>query len=177
MNDQIQSGIAEHAGAVCIDGGVNFALYSAGASAVELCLFDDDRNEDVVAVETLEPDVEQVESLLRVVRDEGRPWRRQRTEAVEDLLSGVSPGDSSGRFHNTVAKVTVQVAEALLAELGQLPVALTGGVFQNAHLVGKIEQKLPNEIRVLRHREVPPGDGGIALGQALIADAFLGDKG
>jgi isoamylase len=45
MNDQIQSGIAEHAGAVCIDGGINFALYSAGASAVELCLFDADRNE------------------------------------------------------------------------------------------------------------------------------------
>ena len=97
--------------------------------------------------------------------------------AVEDLLSGVSPGDISGRFHNTVATVTVEVAEALLAELGEVPVALTGGVFQNARLVGKIERKLANEVRVLRHREVPPGDGGIALGQALIADAFLGDKG
>jgi hydrogenase maturation protein HypF len=128
-----------------------------------------------------------------VANDEAResyPFAIDRTEApmevdlrpavraaVEDLLSGVSPGDISGRFHNTVATVTVEVAEALLAELGEVPVALTGGVFQNARLVAKIEQKLANEIRVLRHREVPPGDGGIALGQALIADAFLGDKG
>ena len=97
--------------------------------------------------------------------------------AVDDLLSGVSPGDISARFHNTVATVTVHVVEALLAELGKVPVALTGGVFQNARLVGEVERKLSKKNEVLRHREVPPGDGGIALGQALIADAFLGDKG
>jgi hydrogenase maturation protein HypF len=97
--------------------------------------------------------------------------------AVADLISGVSPGDISARFHNTIVAVTVDRVEALWAELGDIPVALTGGVFQNAHLLGQIIEKLPNEISVLRHSEVPPGDGGIALGQALIADAFLGDKG
>jgi hydrogenase maturation protein HypF len=83
----------------------------------------------------------------------------------------------SGRFHNTLVTVTVQVVEALLAEVGSLPVALTGGVFQNARLAAGIVEKLSKEIKVLRHGEVPPGDGGIALGQALIAGAFLGDKG
>jgi hydrogenase maturation protein HypF len=97
--------------------------------------------------------------------------------AFEDVVSGVSAARVSGRFHNTVVAVTVEVVEALLAEVGHLPVALTGGVFQNARLVAGIAGKLPNEIRLLRHSEVPPGDGGIALGQALIADAFLGDKG
>jgi hydrogenase maturation protein HypF len=96
---------------------------------------------------------------------------------VEDLVSGVSPRDASGRFHNTVVTVTVEVVEALLADLGSVPVALTGGVFQNARLAGGITKKLSNKVQVLRHAEVPPGDGGIALGQALIADAFLGDKG
>jgi hydrogenase maturation protein HypF len=97
--------------------------------------------------------------------------------AVEDVVSGVAARDVSGRFHNTLVTVTVQVVEALLAEVGSLPVALTGGVFQNARLAAGIVEKLSSEIQVLRHGEVPPGDGGIALGQALIAGAFLGDKG
>jgi hydrogenase maturation protein HypF len=97
--------------------------------------------------------------------------------ACKDVMAGVSPGDVSGRFHNTVVAVTVEVVRALLAEHGIVPVVLTGGVFQNARLVAGIEEKLANEIDILRHHEVPPGDGGIALGQALIADAFLGDKG
>jgi hydrogenase maturation protein HypF len=83
----------------------------------------------------------------------------------------------SGRFHNAVVTVTVEVVEALLAEVGNIPVGLTGGVFQNARLVAGIGEKLSNKIQLLRHGEVPPGDGGIALGQALIAGAFLGDKG
>ena len=97
--------------------------------------------------------------------------------AVEDVVAGRSPADVSARFHNTLVNLTVEVVEGLLAEVGDVPVALTGGVFQNARLAGGVGQKLASKIRVLRHSEVPPGDGGIALGQALIADAFLGDKG
>jgi len=97
--------------------------------------------------------------------------------AFGDLASGVSSGDISGRFHNTLVAATAEVAEELLAGLGDVPVALTGGVFQNARLTAGVSEKLANKNRLLRHSEVPPGDGGIALGQALIADAFLGDKG
>jgi len=97
--------------------------------------------------------------------------------AVEDLLSGVSPGDVSARFHNALVGLTVELVEGFLAELGDMPVALTGGVFQNARLVAGILKNLPSKIRILQHGQVPPGDGGISLGQALIADAFLGDKG
>jgi hydrogenase maturation protein HypF len=97
--------------------------------------------------------------------------------AVTDMLSGVPAGDISARFHNTLARLTTEVVGGLLAEVGDMPVALTGGVFQNARLTAAIVKKLPNKIQLLRHGEVPPGDGGIALGQALIADAFLGDKG
>ena len=97
--------------------------------------------------------------------------------AVDDLGGAVHAGDVSARFHNVLVAVTVELLEALWAERGDLPVALTGGVFQNAWLAGGIEAKISNKNKVLRHGEVPPGDGGIALGQALIADAILGDKG
>jgi hydrogenase maturation protein HypF len=97
--------------------------------------------------------------------------------AFEDVVAGVAAADVSGRFHNMLVSVTVEVVEALRAEVGSVPVALTGGVFQNARLAAGIGEKLSSKIKLLRHSEVPPGDGGIALGQALIASAFLGDKG
>ena len=52
--------------------------------------------------------------------------------------------------------------------------ALTGGVFQNALLADLVSAELErNGFEVLRHREVPPNDGGIALGQALAAMYML----
>ena len=96
---------------------------------------------------------------------------------VDDLQNGVSPGRISDRFHETVIRATVTVGAALLDRHGAPPVALTGGVFQNARLAAGVEAQLSNKSKVLRHCEIPPGDGGIAVGQALIADAFLGDKG
>jgi hydrogenase maturation protein HypF len=96
---------------------------------------------------------------------------------VDDLRGGVAPGAMSARFHRTLVDASAALADELLRELGPLPVGLTGGVFQNQRLCAGMEAKLHNKYEVLRHREVPPGDGGIAVGQALIAAAFLGDKG
>jgi len=49
-------------------------------------------------------------------------------------------------------------------------VALSGGVFQNMLLLERTTDRLETQgFRVLRHRQVPPNDGGISLGQAVIA--------
>jgi hydrogenase maturation protein HypF len=50
---------------------------------------------------------------------------------------------------------------------------LTGGCFQNALLAERVLERLRPDFDVRLHGEVPPGDGGIALGQALVADAKL----
>ncbi|MGB5350285.1 MAG: carbamoyltransferase HypF [Polyangiales bacterium] len=97
--------------------------------------------------------------------------------AVDELGAAVPAGNVSARFHNAIVAATAELLKALWADRGDLPVALTGGVFQNAWLAAGIESAIGNKNRVLRHSAVPPGDGGIALGQALIADAVLGDKG
>ena len=55
--------------------------------------------------------------------------------------------------------------------VGHLPVVLTGGCFQNARLAEGLKAALEPECKVYLHRQVPPGDGGIALGQMLVADA------
>jgi hydrogenase maturation protein HypF len=92
--------------------------------------------------------------------------------AVEAFVSGVSPAAISGRFHNTVARATVELLRACAAPEGALPVVLTGGCFQNALLAERVGSGLSRDFRVYLHRDVPPGDGGLAVGQALVADAL-----
>jgi hydrogenase maturation protein HypF len=94
--------------------------------------------------------------------------------AVADLVAGVAPGVISARFHETLADVAAAMVRRAAAARGRLPVVLTGGCFQNARLAEGVRQRLAAEHDVSLHGEVPPGDGGIALGQALVADAQIG---
>ena len=94
-------------------------------------------------------------------------------EAVADLLAGAPAATISGRFHATL--VTAGIALVRLAEkrAGRLPVVLSGGCFQNPYLVEHFRGALAPNFAVYTHERVPPGDGGIALGQAVIADAIV----
>jgi hydrogenase maturation protein HypF len=112
-----------------------------------------------------------------VVREGSTPWeidpRPMMRAGVNDLLAGRTAATISARFHNTIAAVTVAVARAALADCGAMPVVLSGGCFQNARLTESILDGLRPEKRVYTNQEIPPGDGGIALGQAFVADARL----
>jgi hydrogenase maturation protein HypF len=91
---------------------------------------------------------------------------------ADDLAAGTSTNVIAARFHNGVADLITQVCVLLRERHGLSDVALSGGVFQNLLLlhaaVGKLEQ---HGIRVLVHSRVPCNDGGISLGQAVIAAA------
>jgi hydrogenase maturation protein HypF len=95
--------------------------------------------------------------------------------AVHDLLEGRSAATISGRFHATLAEATAELVQLAVARAGRLPVVLTGGCFQNARLAEDTSRALAS-LSVHLHQEVPPGDGGIALGQALVADARVRSK-
>jgi len=94
--------------------------------------------------------------------------------AVEDLAAGIAPGRVSARFHEAMADVAAAMVRRAVREHGRLPLVLTGGCFQNARLAEGVLRRLQGELDVRLHGEVPPGDGGIALGQALVADASSG---
>lgn len=101
------------------------------------------------------------------------PWeidpRPMVRAVVADLSAGCAVPGISAKFHNTLASMTAEVVRSVR---GDLPVALTGGCFQNALLAERIVESLADR-KVYLHSAVPPGDGGLALGQAVAADAVV----
>lgn len=93
---------------------------------------------------------------------------------ADDLTQGMPVPVLAGRFHNAMADVVLAVCGRLREEHGLSTVALSGGVFQNALLLTRCLDRLePAGFTVLTHRQVPPNDGGISLGQAAVATARL----
>jgi hydrogenase maturation protein HypF len=83
---------------------------------------------------------------------------------------GVAPATLAGQFHASLAAMTLEVCEELRLRTALNRVVLTGGVFQNCLLTEKTLQHLANSgFEVLTHSLVPPNDGGLALGQAIVA--------
>jgi len=94
-------------------------------------------------------------------------WRALTAE----VLAGAAPGLVSARFHAALAAGGAALVRRAARQVGRLPVVLTGGCFQNAHLAEGVLGGLSQDFAVYTHVQVPPGDGGLALGQALVADA------
>jgi len=90
---------------------------------------------------------------------------------VAELGRGVSAASISMKFHRTMAQVITQMCQRLARGTGIGRVALSGGVFQNRRLLRLTVAALEEVgLDVLTHREVPTNDGGISLGQAVIAN-------
>ncbi len=87
-----------------------------------------------------------------------------------DRRDGVAVGEMAYRFHFTVAEMMRETCERIAQETGLQTVALSGGCFQNRLLLALVVPRLREAgFRVLLHRQVPCNDGGISLGQAVIA--------
>jgi len=91
-------------------------------------------------------------------------------QIVSDLDGGVSPSLIAARFHNSVARMIVDVVRRIRDDSGIETAALSGGVFANAFLTERLVSLLAADgFEVLEHSLVPAGDGGISLGQAAVA--------
>jgi hydrogenase maturation protein HypF len=89
---------------------------------------------------------------------------------MADWRAGVSIPVLAARFHNSVVALNVQLCETIRQAHGINTVALSGGVWQNRYLLERTLSRLETAgFNVLWHRQVPTNDGGIALGQAMIA--------
>ncbi|MGQ4513890.1 carbamoyltransferase HypF [Streptomyces sp. DW26H14] len=89
---------------------------------------------------------------------------------ASDVRAGARPETVAARFHAAVAGLVVRLADGLRERTGVGTVVLGGGVFTNAVLLASCQHGLfERGFTVLRPRLLPPGDGGLALGQLLIA--------
>jgi hydrogenase maturation protein HypF len=110
----------------------------------------------------------------RIVEDEGVKIVRLKdlfSAVIEDLHQGISKERISAKFHNTVARMINEMCHLIADETGITQVDLSGGVFQNRLLLVKAVSLLESSgFQVFTHRQVPCNDGGISLGQAVIAN-------
>ncbi|QCD54110.1 carbamoyltransferase HypF [Streptomyces hawaiiensis] len=89
---------------------------------------------------------------------------------VADLRRGTPAAVLAARFHRGVARAVAEICRRARRDTGLATVALSGGVFANALLEEECARLLTEDgFAVLRHGEVPPNDGGLALGQLLVA--------
>jgi hydrogenase maturation protein HypF len=94
---------------------------------------------------------------------------------LADMENGVSAATISARFHNTLSRIIAGICLEISKESGLKTVALSGGCFQNRRLLGQTTAELLKcNLKVLNHRLVPANDGGISLGQAVIASYASG---
>jgi hydrogenase maturation protein HypF len=91
---------------------------------------------------------------------------------VDDLRAGAPIPTVAARFHNGLAQCIVAGCTRLRERAGLEVVALSGGVFQNAFLLDRAVEGLEAaRFLVLTHAAVPPNDGGVSFGQAVVAAA------
>jgi hydrogenase maturation protein HypF len=95
-------------------------------------------------------------------------WEPLVRAALDDAQHGAPASQIAARFHNGLVRAMVQVAQAV----GQPRVALTGGCFQNRMLTERAHAALTSAgFEVLLHRQTPPNDGCVSLGQVAVAAA------
>jgi hydrogenase maturation protein HypF len=108
------------------------------------------------------------------LRPEGSGWiidtRPLFAALVNDLKCGVPAGIISRRFHEGFVDVLARAAKLIHAKTGVKNICLSGGSFQNVFLLEHLKRRLEADgLNVFTHSEVPCGDGGLSLGQAIVA--------
>jgi hydrogenase maturation protein HypF len=108
----------------------------------------------------------------------GAPWiidtRKMVAQIAYDIVAGRSPQAVSLCFHNSIAHMIEVICSRVRERNGLDKVCLSGGTFQNLMLLTRTVESLRRSgFQVFLHAKVPPNDGGLSLGQAVIAANFL----
>jgi len=138
--------------------GIRSHVSFEGQAAAELEMLADENTDSVY-------DYEQISGDIRII-----PFQPIIRGVTEDMQKRISLPEISAKFHKTLICLFSELCEIAGKENGVKQAALSGGVFQNPILSGGLTQALEHKgFQVFTHTRVPPNDGGISLGQALIA--------
>ncbi|HAR62319.1 MAG TPA: carbamoyltransferase HypF [Candidatus Margulisbacteria bacterium] len=101
-------------------------------------------------------------------------WQNIIRSILEEEAKGIPSSILSAKFHNTVVRYILKISDILRTETGLDRVVLSGGVFLNSLISSKSEEALTRKgFKVYLQRILPPGDGGLALGQLIIANEVM----
>jgi hydrogenase maturation protein HypF len=148
-------------------------LFDAVAAILGLCDVTSYEAQAAIRLESIaEPGITDPYPLAIQTGD--RPWVLDFGPTIRAILDqrrqGVSVGEISARFHNTIAASVLDTCRFLRGQRDLNVVALSGGVFQNALLLRRTVEALQSRhFRVFTNTAVPANDGGLALGQAAVA--------
>jgi len=146
--------------AIC---GIRYKVAFEGQAAMELEMLAGDNEKDVYDYEWKTADGHQI--LTRPII----------CGVAKDVARGIAPAVISCKFHQTLIRMFSDLCEVIRKENGLNRVVLSGGVFQNSLLLtGLINALEKRKFKVFSHSKVPANDGGISLGQALVAAAITG---
>ena len=153
-------------------------LFDGVAAMLGVCLYNRHEAEAAAALEELvdgdhaDPYPYASDQANGVLILDPRPMIRT---IARDIHAGIIPRTVAARFHQTVAAMLANLAirEAKSRSIDQI--ALSGGCYSNRLLLDLTVRRIEEEnLTPVWHRKVPPGDGGLSLGQAAVAAARLG---
>jgi hydrogenase maturation protein HypF len=95
------------------------------------------------------------------------------SQIISDLSKNIPNSVISSKFHNTISHLSLEICKRIRSESGTHEIALSGGVWQNKYLFEKTRDMLEKSgFTVFCHRFLPPNDGCISFGQAVIMGAL-----
>ena len=125
---------------------------------------------EILAAQWSGPRDDQCRLAFEVTADGILDYRPVISGLVAALREGVAVGRLAARFHDAVADALTVLVAGIAARTGVRTVGLTGGVFQNVLLTKACRTRVEAAgLEVLTHRLIPCNDGGLALGQAVVA--------
>jgi len=140
-------------------------LFDGVASLLELCHVNQYEGHAAILLENCASECETPDFYNFEICEKGIDWKPMILELLEDKKTQ-SIRYCAAKFHNTLAKISVEIARLA----GQKTIVLSGGCFQNARLTKKVFDELTAANFVVHtHQNVPPNDGGLALGQLYAA--------
>ncbi|MCP4682593.1 MAG: carbamoyltransferase HypF, partial [Desulfobacterales bacterium] len=142
--------------------GIRNNVFFEGQAAMELEMLTDEKEKSSYDYEWAPGDIHKIllEPLIHGV--------------VKDVEQGTQPAVIGGKFHSTLIHLFSDLCELIRKENGLDRVVLSGGVFQNSLLLSGLAHRLEKKsFQVFTHKLVPTNDGGISLGQALVAAAVI----
>ena len=139
--------------------GLRHSINYEAQAAIELELIADPDVEDAYDFPILDSQI-QIEPLL--------------SQILKNLSHNLKKSVISAKFHNGLVKLAVETCKKIRDERGVDTAALSGGVWQNRYLLTRTKHDLENAgFQVLIHSLVPANDGGLSLGQAVIANSQI----